>query len=183
MLPRLRTSGFIAGLAVMLAIPVSAVAKPTSSFVVSMSASPGTSQYSVEVDFDELGVSSFDLVHTEVAFIPCLEGSGIETTTRAAAGPVDVSSVSVSRNLASLSISGSTSVSTTVSTYCPETGLVEQTSIATGTFELDGVASERLRRGRLNGDRVLSSTLSPLRLAMPDLSVTGVGLLTETISK
>ena len=173
----------IVGLAVIMAIPVAAAAKPTSSFVLAMSGTAGGSLVSVEVEFDEVGVSNFRFQHTEVQFIACSVGSGTVTTTRAADGPVVASDVVVSRKLDDVAINGSVQVGQTVSTYCPETGLVEQSSSSTEAFELAGVASERLRRARLNGARVLSSTLDPLTFSLSDLSVTGVGMLTETITK
>ena len=182
MLSKSRPSVLIIGLTVIMAIPVAAGAKPTSSFVLAMSGTAGGA-VSVEVEFDDVGVSNFHFQHTEVQFIVCSTGSGTVITNRVADGPAVASEVAVTRKLDDLTITGSVQVSQTISTYCTETGLVEQSSLSTESFELAGVATERLRRARLNGARVLSSTLDPLTFSLSDLSVTGVGMLTETITK
>jgi hypothetical protein len=178
-----RPRAFIVGLAVIMAIPVAAAAKPVSSFVLSMSsAAPGT-LVSVVVEFDDLGVSHLGFSHTEFEVIACATGPGTVSTARVASGPAEESDIAVSRKLDDVAITVEAQVSKTVSTYCPETGMVEQSLTFTETFELQGVSEERLRRARVNGARVLSSTLDPLTLTTSELSLTGVGMLTETISK
>lgn len=183
MLFKSRPRAFIIGLAVIMAIPAAAAAKPTSSFVLVMSSSGGGTSVSVEVEFDDLGVSHFGFSHTEFELIACATGPGSVTIARVVDGQAEASDVAVSRKLDDVTITVVAQMSKTVSTYCPDTGMVEQSSSTTETFELQGVADERLRRARLNGARVLSSTLDPLTLTTSELNLTGIGMLTETISK
>ena len=183
MQPRFRPKAFVVVLAVVLAIPVAAGAKPASSYELTTSYSGVGSSGSSKVVFDEFGNAHVAFLRTEVEFISCGTTSGVVTTSWVVDALVVDSEVWVSRKLDDLHITGSVPVIKTVSTFCPQTGMVEQSSTSNATVVLEGSAPDRLRRARLNGARVLSSTLDPLTLSLAELGWTGVGMLRETISK
>ncbi|HVR33215.1 MAG TPA: hypothetical protein VMS74_10975 [Acidimicrobiia bacterium] len=183
MQPRFRPKAFAVVLAVVMAIPVAAAAKPASSFELSMSYSNPNSQASFTVDFDELGNAHFSFARTEVAIVSCAAVSGLTTTSWVVDAPLSDSEVWVSRKLDDLLITGSVPVTRTVSEFCPETGLVEHSTTSIETVVLEGSSPDRLRRARMDGARVLSSTLDPLTLSLAELGWSGVGILRETISK
>jgi hypothetical protein len=170
-------------LAVAMTIPVAAIAKPVSTYELRTSFVVDGYSGSVVVAVDEAGASDIHFQMSRFEMVNCDGVLGTVTSTWSAEGSADEVEFSVNRKLDAVGWSGTAPVSVTVSTYCPDTGIVEQAETTTGTFAFDGTSSEKVSRTRIDGNRVLSSTLDVLALSVPGLSTVGVGQLTETISK
>ena len=178
-----RLAVLVTTLAVAMTIPVAAIAKPVSTYELKSSFVVDGYSGSVVVTVDEAGASDIHFQMSTFEMLDCDGAFGTVTSTWLAEGFADEVEFSVNRKLDAVVWIGTASVSVTVSTYCPDTGILEQVETTTGTFAFDGTSSQRVTRTRIDGNRVLSSTLDVLVLSVPELSTVGVGQLTETISK
>lgn len=179
-----RTTILATALALLFVIPGVAAAKPVSTYEVTQSQFGALQTSSFVLTLDELGAGTLHFYASSFELIECADGStGSITSTTSANGPVTGSEFSVDKKLSSFVWNGTVHVDSTVVTYCQSTGHLSETVSGTETFEINGSASERVRRSRVNGDRVLTSTLDTLTFETPLVTYTGAGILTETISR
>jgi hypothetical protein len=168
--------------AAVMTVPGAAVAKPASTYELTTTYSLNGFTGSVVLTIDESGATNLLFTQTAFAIVAC-NGGGVGTVTSlwAADGPAD-GTLTMTKKLDQVEWVGTAEVTTDVTSYCPDTGFDVKAATTTELFEFRGESSERLVRTRVDGDRVLTSRLDSLEMAVPGYSGVGVGHFIETIS-
>ena len=178
-----RTAALLMALTLTLIAPSAAAARPITVYELTHSQGSSTQFTAFALELDGTQSATMQFTRTVFEWIYCASEMGTRTTLTEANGPVQTLAFSVERKLDSFVWSGTVGVTESVTTYCPETGHTTTTVSDTLAIEVSGTASDRMTRSRLNGDRVLTSTLDPLTVAIEGISYEGVGLLSQITSR
>jgi hypothetical protein len=178
-----RTAVLLMALTLTLTAPAAASARPISVYELFHTQGTGAQFTSFLLELDEAESATMHFSHGGFELIDCAGEMGTRTTAAEANGPVHTLAFSVDRKLSSFAWSGTVEVTESVSTYCPQTGHTTTTVSGAWAFEVSGAASDRLNRARMNGDRVLTSTLDHLTVGIEGSTYEGVGLLSQITSR
>jgi hypothetical protein len=178
-----RTAVLLMALTLTLIAPGAATARPISVYELFHSQGAGSQFTSFSLELDEAESATMHFSHGRFELIDCAGEMGTRTTAAEANGSVHTLAFSVDRKLSSFAWSGTVEVTESVTTYCPQTGQTTTTLSDDWAFEVSGTASDRLNRARLNGDRLLTSTLDHLTVGIEGSSYEGVGLLSQITSR
>ncbi|HSJ27470.1 MAG TPA: hypothetical protein VLB67_04620 [Acidimicrobiia bacterium] len=178
-----RLTVLLTAMTLVLVTPIAATAKPVSSYTLTHTQSSGLQTTSFELTLDEAGNGTLHFDHISFELIDCGDEIGSRTSTASYDGQVTSDEFSLDRKLSSFVWSGAVEVETEVTTSCSDAGLQVGPTAVAWDFSVVGTASDRLGRTRVDGARVLSSTLDDLTVEIDGSSYNGVGLLQETISR
>ena len=180
-----RIALFLGALSLALAPAAAAFAKPVSTFDLELVWTDGPISGQLVVTTDGSNQATASLTQSGFGTITCDDGLwGTVNGTWTASGPVDDSTLVVDKKLSDVSWSGTVSVTYSFDQYCSGTGLVTSGSGSDlpALVEVSASSSTRIDRSRLDGNRILASTLDTAVVSFLGSSVTASGLLTETIS-
>ena len=174
-----RTAAVIsAALLVVTFVPSTALARPVSVYTVDWTVSTGSGSVSLDLIVGEDGHGDAHFRWTSFEATTCGGSPDLATFMVTAHDSVMGSSFSVDRKLTSFHWTGDIEVSV-VQTECGTT----VTSNEIWTFDVSGSSTDRIRRSRSEGTRLLTTTLDPLTLTIDGVSHNGPGLLSKAVSR